>query len=364
MSSQLDKCQIVTHSTKSLNYTAYDVRWVPSSPRFVILGQLARGTGILEVCQLSNGAITSVAQTEKPHAFKCGTFGASPLSTRYLATGDFGGRLSMWDLDRLDAPIFSTVAHDQIINCIDGCGGTGLQTGPPEIATGSRDGNPQSMDIDARCSHIGSVKIWDVRQKDKPVARIAPGEGEPIIDTWSVAFGNSFNNEERVVCAGYENGDLKLFDLRAMKLVWETNLKNGVCSIEFDRKDIRMNKLVATGLEAKFHVFDLRTLHEKEGFASVVTKSVDTTTIWTARHLPQNRDVFITSGGSGNKRAIKLDDGTTKGVAGTVEMIQTAHLAEQPISAFDWSIDKQGLFVMSAFDQAVRVGFVSRLNSL
>nr|KAJ3422949.1 WD repeat-containing protein 92 [Polyrhizophydium stewartii] len=355
----LDKCQIMTHSTRSLPYTAYDVRWVPSSPRFVVLGQLPRGAGILEVCQLSNGSIVNLQSTEKPHAFKCSTFGASSLTTRHLATGDFGGRLCMWDLERIEMPVFSTVAHDQIISCIDGCGGTGVQTGPPELATGSRD---------------GAVKIWDVRQRDKPVAKIAPGEGEPAVDTWAVSFGNSFNDEERCVCAGYENGDVKLFDLRAMKLLWETNLKNGVCSAEFDRKDIKMNKLVVAGLESKVHVFDMRTQHPKEGFASVTEKAADTTTVWTVRHLPQNRDVFLTTGGSGSvnlyrykypsKRSVKAKDDAEKGVPGTIELVQNAHVAEQPVGAFDWSPDKMGLFVFAAFDQAVRVGFVSRLNQL
>lgn len=41
-------------------------------------------------------------------------------------------------------------------------------------------------------------------------------------------LGNAYNQEERVVCAGYDNGDIKLFDLRNMSLRWETNIKNGV----------------------------------------------------------------------------------------------------------------------------------------
>lgn len=45
-----------------------------------------------------------------------------------------------------------------------------------------------------------------------------------------------------------------------------------VCSVEFDRKDINMNKLVATSLEGKFHVFDMRTQHPTKGFASVSEK--------------------------------------------------------------------------------------------
>jgi hypothetical protein len=39
--------------------------------------------------------------------------------------------------------------------------------------------------------------------------------------------GNSFD-EERCVVAGYDNGDLKLFDLRTMSMRWETTLSNGV----------------------------------------------------------------------------------------------------------------------------------------
>ena len=45
-----------------------------------------------------------------------------------------------------------------------------------------------------------------------------------------------------------------------------------VCCLEFDRKDIEMNKLVATCLESKVHVFDVRTQHPRKGFASVTEK--------------------------------------------------------------------------------------------
>lgn len=45
-------------------------------------------------------------------------------------------------------------------------------------------------------------------------------------------LGNAFNNNERVICSGYDNGDVKLFDLRKMGLQWETNLANGVSQLE------------------------------------------------------------------------------------------------------------------------------------
>uniref|UniRef100_A0A672LT98 Dynein axonemal assembly factor 10 n=1 Tax=Sinocyclocheilus grahami TaxID=75366 RepID=A0A672LT98_SINGR len=143
------------------------------------------------------------------------------------------------------------------------------------------------------------IKVWDSRQKDTPVVNMEPVEGETKRDCWTVAFGHAFNDQDRCVCAGYDNGDIKLFDLRNMALRWETNIKNGVCSVEFDRKDINMNKLVATSLEGKFHVFDMRTQHPTKGFASVSEKA-HKSTIWQVRHLPQNRDIFMTAGGAGN----------------------------------------------------------------
>ncbi|XP_028279494.1 WD repeat-containing protein 92-like [Parambassis ranga] len=57
-----------------------------------------------------------------------------------------------------------------------------------------------------------------------------PMEGETKRDCWTVAFGHAFNDQDRCVCAGYDNGDIKLFDLRNMSLRWETNIKNGASS--------------------------------------------------------------------------------------------------------------------------------------
>jgi hypothetical protein len=96
--------------------------------------------------------------------------------------------------------------------------------------------------------------------------------------------------------------------------------------------------------------------------------------MWTAKHLPQNRDIFMTSGGNGNltlykynypsKRSIKDQESKEMmGVAGQVEVLQKAIVAEQPVSAFDWSMDKQGLCAFTAFDQTVRVGIVTKLNA-
>ena len=122
-------------------------------------------------------ACISFEQAEKRYSFKCGTFRASSLQKRRLATGDFGGRVNIWylslslslspsphththtptihfnqtsmsysrDLERLDSPTYSVKGHEGIINTIDGCGGLGIGGGAPEIVTGGRDGTTFSL---------------------------------------------------------------------------------------------------------------------------------------------------------------------------------------------------------------------------
>ncbi len=185
----------------------------------------------------------------------------------------------------MESPVYTVKAHKEIINSIDGIGGLGIGEGAPEIVTASRD---------------GTVKVWDPRQKEDPVACIEPVETETKRDAWSVCFGNAYSSHERSVCSGYDNGDIKLFDLRNMCLKWETNVKNGVCCLEFDRKDIIMNKLIATTLESKIHVYDMRTQNDANGGFASVTEKAHNSTVWIGKHLPQNREVFMTCGGSGS----------------------------------------------------------------
>ncbi|KAK8728866.1 hypothetical protein OTU49_008835 [Cherax quadricarinatus] len=262
------------------------------------------------------------------------------------------------DLQSPQLPVYSVKAHSEIINTIDGIAGLDIGKGAPEIATGSRD---------------GLVKVWDSRQKDRPVVTIEPKDGEQKRDCWSVAFGNSHSTEDRTLCAGFDNGDVKMFDLRSMAVKWESNLSNGVCSLEFDRKDIVMNKLLTTTLESKFYIHDLQTFHKDKGFARLMDKG-HKSTVWCGKHLPQDREIFVTTGGNGSimlwkysypvARSKTLEDGSEVGVVGQVIPLQNATLTSQPITSFDWSPDKMGLSVCSGLDQTIRVVIVTKLNTV
>ncbi|OWA52145.1 putative WD repeat-containing protein 92 [Hypsibius exemplaris] len=136
----MDKPQMILHQYNQLNYTAYDCKWIPSSAKFVVLGGLARGTGCIDIFEVTANDVKHVKQIEKSKPVKCGTFGATSLQQRHLATGDFDGRMCIWNLEQPDIPIYHVKGHKEIINAIDGVGGLNIGEGAPEIVTGSRDG--------------------------------------------------------------------------------------------------------------------------------------------------------------------------------------------------------------------------------
>ena len=355
MVDSLNAPQLIEHINHSLPYTPFDVKWIPCSAKLVVTGQTPRAKGIIQIYQMNSGKLELCSEFNKEYGFKCSTFGASSFASRDLAVGDFEGNLIIYDLEKGTPSYEVKKAHKSIINAMDAIGGTG-NIGPAEIITAGRD---------------GSAKIWDPRT-DKPVVLLEPAEGEKILpECWAVSFGNTFSPEERSVGIGYDNGDVKLYDLRKNQLTWETNLKNGICSIEFDRKDIPMNKMVVTTLESKIHVFDLRTLHPELGFAGL-SDAAHNSTIWGSKFLPQNRDIFISMGGNGsanlykynypNQRSVMDENNIPKGVIGNLSILNTKNITTQPIVGFDWHPDKMGLATLVALDQTVKVYLVTRLN--
>ena len=58
----LEKPQIITHIEKSLNYTVFDVKWVPCSAKVVVLGSHPRDTGAFQVYEISKGELKLILE--------------------------------------------------------------------------------------------------------------------------------------------------------------------------------------------------------------------------------------------------------------------------------------------------------------
>lgn len=58
----MDKPQIIAHIEKSLDFTLFDTKWIPCSAKFVVLGNYARGTGALQIYELSHGQLNCVKE--------------------------------------------------------------------------------------------------------------------------------------------------------------------------------------------------------------------------------------------------------------------------------------------------------------
>jgi WD repeat-containing protein 92 len=130
--------QFIEHISHSITYTPFDFKWIPCSPRFVVVGQTPRAKGIIQIYKLKEGKIELINEWIQGGGYKCSTFGASSLTNRELAIGDFDGNISIIDIETGTSK-FQVKGHKSIINSIDGVGGSG-NIGPAEIITGSRDG--------------------------------------------------------------------------------------------------------------------------------------------------------------------------------------------------------------------------------
>ena len=61
----MDKPKIIEHVHKPLDFTLFDARWIPCSARFVVLGNHARGTGALQIYEISKGSVNLVKSVSR-----------------------------------------------------------------------------------------------------------------------------------------------------------------------------------------------------------------------------------------------------------------------------------------------------------
>ena len=123
-----DSPSIIEHAQLSLQMTPHSTNFVPRTATFVAAGISTGGKGALSMFELSNGEVNAIFESSsvRPHGIKCSTMGASSIANKHhLAVGDFGGYLSIIEIERGGQEVFSSEAGGQIINAVDGVGGGG-----------------------------------------------------------------------------------------------------------------------------------------------------------------------------------------------------------------------------------------------
>lgn len=356
------------------NYTVNGTAWIPQSARLLTVGMTSRGTGPVSIWEMKNQKLSVQSSCEHAHAIKCVSFGASIVPKREFAIGDHNGGLGVFDIERLKTPIFAAKAHDGMVHCLDAFGGKNPAVyGAPEIVTGGSDGVVNVWDIRRPAPVVrlrpNSESALDVGRKDEGYVRVYP-------ECWAVAFGGASSPTHRYIAMGYDNGDLKVLDLREQRLVYEQHFPNGIVGIDYDRPDIAPNKIVASTLQGHAYIIDQRTFHQTEHYAMLDYKpfgSDSTATLWRVSHAPSSRDVFATCGGGRlalckyeppAERTRKLEDGSEVGVMGTCRTVCDIPVSQQTITTLCWNREKHGLLGWSGVDQTVSIGFVTNLSSL
>ncbi|KAL6057413.1 WD repeat-containing protein 92 [Balamuthia mandrillaris] len=395
----------VVVAEKSLTFMPYQALWMPFSPRFVVLGAFPHATGVIQVYSLLPPSASSATfslhkekEVEKQAGFRCGTFEASTYEERHLATGDFQGRLAIWDLEKPTVPVYTVAkAHEGIINTIDGCGGgttTGKPSYPDERVTEQHGSGSYAPEI-VTGGRDGVVALWDPRQKRKPVGKLLlTDDNNTKRDCWCVRFVNLFHDEEkeesnnqksdRYVLCGYNDGAMCFWDLRKNSILWhnqQQSSKNnkGICSIDFYHNtniNAKANakkgaKVLASTEDNDCFVYDVGSVFfgEEAGRSSDQTSTTDNMqtfntqqgTVWCGKFFPsqQRRQeaeqelMFLTTGGDGSIAIQSMRNAEEQQHKGG--MMKKQQLADQPIISFDWNRSHRGLGLFACLNTTVQV---------
>jgi len=319
----------------TLEFTALSLDWIPMSARIVAVGAHPKGHGVLSVFALSGRELckTNSVTTEKP--LRCGTFDLGDQQEREFCCGDFSGDLSVWDLETL-TQTGRVNAHADILNSIAGGG-----QDSSEILTGGRD---------------GEVKLWDRRALLRPTVKMLPESNSTKCDCWTVTHSGG---GLRLVSAGFDNGDVKVFDLRSTRVLWETNVSRGVSDINIVSDDdcSTGRRLIAGTVQGKLYAWDASAPS-----ANVLSLHMDKSTVWKTQLMRGDQKAILASClGSGALCFTELRDLNTT-TSPTTEHQHMHQVCDVPLISLAVSRDKPGLAATAACDNTIRLFFYTPIK--
>jgi len=196
------------------NTAIFQVVWQPASTRVWIVGCKGKTNGFLAPALIKHATIEVLTPRPGVKApVKTISFGNyyGTKSANCFGMGDFTGKFSVWDTEREEE--FYAAQAPEMIYCVNN----------------SNDLEPFEW---CASSQKGAVTVWDLRSSE-PVVKLQPDNS---MDCWSAVLCDKGPLERCIIC-GYDNGDLKVYDMRNNKIRWELNVGDGICSIDIDKRD-------------------------------------------------------------------------------------------------------------------------------
>ena len=188
--------EIKEYISAKLNYVPFCIKFQPYTPKMVLTGGCADGSGILQLYSFKHGQLSILTEMHCSSWIKNCTFNHSQFSSQEIAVGGFDGYLANIDLEK-GLPLFEIKkAHKGVITDIDGIGGNFPYTGSSLILTSSKDGYTKVWD--ARTNK--TVLIFD--NSSSAIDNISSSD-KANKECWAACFINGN------ICIGYDNGDLK-----------------------------------------------------------------------------------------------------------------------------------------------------------
>lgn len=320
---------------KLVDSQIFSLSWIPSSARFCTLGSDIKGQGNISIYSLNGREIVETESVSVENNLRCSTLQTGDTSNRQMATGDFSGNLCLWDLETMKQ-VKAVKAHSDVLTCISGAKSF------TNILTGGRD---------------GEVKLWDQRNLDAPTIRMVPESGQTRKQCWSVCQTHTDEegdtNQSYYVAAGFDNGDIKVFDVRNSKIAWETSLSRGVSKLSIlSRNGDSKNEtvLLAGTVQGKLYSWCINKPEQ-----TPLQHQLDKAAVWEAQSLSDNKNLVLTVLGSGAMVLVNLEEDK-------ISPVLSHQVSEPPLTGLSASRDKPGLVATSSFDKTIRLFYYTGLK--